>query len=503
MLELEVALLLYAQNTNRTTTRTRFLLADSSPSRLINWLWNETHGFDLDTLWDFWMDVQDMTLKFQKLAIAADVANVALPQRIPLNIALLRQARRIHDSCHHHVHLPTSLARKHVAVVHKTAALMHYWSLENPEPALLQSFVRSIFSLTSDMGTEIHIPEVQVPLEELQPLHLQPPCLEGSLQDDLIDADGCRASLFRQSQAGTQLLEHVIMIPGLQHITDGVLASVHKNLLHWSTFLSQLRNIEGLLRDRRAHFVKTCVLGSEYEHRQDEILRFGKTLYEGRWHEIINFLIALLPILPLVAACWSEDRFGPPSHNVKQPVELDEQPAASRSGPRNFDRKLCTATLRSPLFHTYAWMLATLDGIPEAFVSWASGCRCHDGWCTGRHREQRTAIYRAHYGHGATTCPMAGRRAPELASGSVSQLLRALASSSILPASHEKAYFLTPEENAILHKDLSAGLDHICWALESKLRFWRQCPWMLCSLGHHDPSKVQENARQIQACAFR
>ena len=486
LLELDCAILLHTQAENRACSRVRFLLADASPSRHINWLWAEHDGVDVHLLLEVWRKTQRLVRDLRSLAVRENVISKKVAHHVHLDPELVALARCVYDSFHHHIHTPVALGAKHADVVSKCTALLHSSMLENVGQRQQEMFLQSIFSLTCDMGTEIHIPEVKTPLMELQPLLFRPPSL--GLRDDMIDEDD-------PAGLGTSpgFLGHVIAIPGLQHVVDNVLSGVHMAMPHFEHFMKELRNIEALLRDRRGQFVMTCIVGTPHEEHKEKFMRFGFSLYEGRWHEIIKFVQGLSQVLGILSKSWNEDSFGKASTTASAEGENKQ-----RSGPRHFDPSFLTRTLRNPLFHCYVTMVERLDSIPESFVSWASGCRCHEQWCAGRGVDARASIFEAHYGKGASSCPMAGRRAPELAAGRVRDVITLLASSCIVAPCDEQAVYLSTEESTTLHHDLSLALDHIAWSMEAKLRFWRDCPWLLCGLAHHDPVIVQKTAADVQ-----
>ena len=116
LLELDVALILKAQDDNRQSARVRFLFADSSPSRLINWLWAEHHGLDLATLCEAWKKTQQLITELQHVASTEQVRGKTLPQHIPLAPEVAELASWVYDHFHHHIHMPVALGTKHVDV---------------------------------------------------------------------------------------------------------------------------------------------------------------------------------------------------------------------------------------------------------------------------------------------------------------------------------------------------------------------------------------------------
>ena len=77
-------------------------------------------------------------------------------------------------------------------------------------------------------------------------------------------------------------------------------------------FWKRLKNFERILSmpPRRKRFFFTCILGTPFEHRKNDIVNWqAATLYEPRWHCVLAFLKRLCPVLCLFRACWDEDKY--------------------------------------------------------------------------------------------------------------------------------------------------------------------------------------------------
>ena len=70
-----------------------------------------------------------------------------------------------------------------------------------------------------------------------------------------------------------------------------------------------------------------------------------------------------------------------------------------------------------------------VDSIPqERLASWGEGCACHEQLYVKKHghlmnEDQRRQLMETHFGKGRRACPMAGKRADDLALGHFGKVL--------------------------------------------------------------------------------
>ena len=125
------------------------------------------------------------------------------------------------------MHTPVALGGK-ANLTQKTAALLHSLSLEeNPKPHLLQSYLDTVISFTVYMGVELQIANLVAPLEALAPLHWQTSPIENVEGTELDVMDEGAA---KPPQPSKHLFSRALPVPGIQHITDNVLAEAHHKL---------------------------------------------------------------------------------------------------------------------------------------------------------------------------------------------------------------------------------------------------------------------------------
>ena len=216
-------------------------------------------------------------------------------------------------------------------------------------------------------------------------------------------------------------MPNALGITGLQHVIDNLNKETASRLQGWESFKDDLNNFEAFLTRRELvdTFIWSCLRGHEgHMHTQKSFERWGATLYDKRWREVVNFLEKLVPLLPTLRATWSEGRF-------TAAVDADTGVKATKEGSL-FNLGTLTASLHSPLFGSYARMVLRLELITRRPGSWAESCPCHRILFEHASQELPTArrldAFRReclgrHFGPGTTTCQLAGFMAPELVGG--------------------------------------------------------------------------------------
>ena len=225
--------------------------------------------------------------------------------------------------------------------------------------------------------------------------------------------------------AQESFLPAAMAVAGLEHVANNMLHDTHTKLSCWESFYSQLRNLSKLLTAhwRRERFLSSCLSNSPLVTHAGRLQRWSQGLYEHRWHHVLLFLKALIPVLSLLTT-FSAKKYlahgagGEGSHNQ------------SENGPAAFKAEWAEQTVKDPFFHAYARMIESIDSIPSLLASWSKSCPCHDVMRKGRGHNAISNLMALHYKDHAV-CPLQGMRAPEMASGAVQQLIEGFVSESL------------------------------------------------------------------------
>lgn len=268
------------------------------------------------------------------------------------------------------------------------------------------------------MGVELGLPDFSVSIPTVLPRHLAFAPMEA---DSEVAEEACHVPMAEFAfdiNKRSPLLEGAVPVAGMQHVVFNMLAEVHTSMSHWDAFWQQLKLMERLLKweHRRRRYVWSCVTGTLFANREALFERFSATLYDKRWHEVVKFCGALRPLLPILKATWDSQKFA----SGCAPGDVDAGQSALKAtadeGGAEFDPQMVTAVLKDKLFPLYLALLLELEVLPEKLSSWAEGCSCHDDVFVGRAFYARSQILHLHFGE-QMPCPMAGKRAPELAAG--------------------------------------------------------------------------------------
>ena len=429
---------------------------------------------------------------------------------------------------------PAAIGLRRANLAHKAAAFVHSIALEtNQSIECLEAELSSLVSFTTDLGTEASIPDFRC----VSPLELMPSWMrqayegidpdlaaqavepadafpeadievdEQAIAEDPgsdIMPDGVEDSIAaipepqqpvcvgqQAVQAGNlqpiPLLKFAIPIPGLLHIFSNALHDVMYGLKCWETYKGQLKELSTLLcyKFRLDLFVATC-LNHHFNLLVLEARKlFSKSLpslHEQRWGSLTSFITGMLIRLPMLQTFWNTRAF---ASCRSQATAGDE-----------FDAAAIGAIITDPFFAAYSEMLQCLQAVITDATIWAEGCPCH---CVEHkpghsHRAQKLAdsVWQAELG--SQSCPLAGRRAPELATGMLQTIIAELSEKHISLFSIRRNQQLSENQRSKIASDFEAGKRHLEAVLVVKLDHWKRLPWMLCGLAHHDGVKARQAA---------
>ena len=240
------------------------------------------------------------------------------------------------------------------------------------------------------------------------------------------------------------------------------------------------------MEERRLRYVHTCLVNTRYEIYKKKFDKFGQTLYEERWHEVLQFLEKINPLLQTLILTFDVQKY---LSGVDYDASRDTQAAAeerqdARKGFVKFSPYMLKESLSSGLFLTYhAAMLAT-ERIPNRLAQEGEMCPCHKFLMKSLHLSlyKRELLTEKHYGVPGP-CPMAGKNLPELCGGYLEEALEEeaeLQEQRLRGVSYRGAPQPTPADWSIVTEDFNAQKLHILMEL-------RQKP---CSFSHSQHSSL-------------
>ena len=169
----------------------------------------------------------------------------------------------------------------------------------------------------------------------------------------------------------------------------------------------------------------------------------------------------------------------------------------------NLNLDVLTTAIRSPWWWGYAHMLSSLHQWTADLESWVESCPCHqflrpmrDPILMGRTllgdaartvEEGRAAcgLTRGPATDGTSfSCPMRGKRAPELASGAITERMEQCNQSTLSDLLVRLPESLSLTEVASMTDDFNLGTSHMMGETSLKMRHWSLLPWSLAATAH-------------------
>jgi hypothetical protein len=84
-----------------------------------------------------------------------------------------------------------------------------------------------------------------------------------------------------------------------------------------------------------------------------------------------------------------------------------------------------------------------------------------------------------------STCPMKGRRSPELAAGELHVLMNRWLATEAIEIMAICAHLLPAQRDIIIH-DWEAAKQHLVYSMSAKFSYAKIIPFLLCGMAHHD-----------------
>ena len=220
----------------------------------------------------------------------------------------------------------------------------------------------------------------------------------------------------------------------------------------------------------------------------------------------------LLPLLPTLYLAWDQKLFeqglatiapqaggdGGVARAAEQRRQRHNQ-QDEQSGFARWQPAIITSALRSSFFGHYCSMLLMVEEIPVKLASWAESCPCHGDLAKRVTPYFFSSVLRSHFGSETACCPMAGKRAPELASGKLAVVAAEIWDSheAALRTIPLYAAALSEKERGMLYEDFWLCKKLVMALLEIKTKFWTLLPWAICGFTASEEGEARKVAQGI------
>ncbi|CAE7729429.1 unnamed protein product [Symbiodinium sp. CCMP2592] len=177
---------------------------------------------------------------------------------------------------------------------------------------------------------------------------------------------------------------------------------------------------------------------------KEAVAKFRSQCYRARWGTVASCALDLQEVLPSLRWGWSLPKY------------LDGGAVAGQGEAEGASIADVDALVRCPFFEAYLSMLVLLSEVTLHLIAWSESCPCHWHLLTGGGSNALDASTRCLL----ETCPMRGRRAPELALNDFMQELSALSSHGATSLVQNFPPDLPAEERTKVVQDFEMGLAH-------------------------------------------
>ena len=457
-LTIDAAMCLQARKNDIFANAASYLWWDSTP-----------HGHD-------WLLSQIHSVRHCNLAETFDTARALLAStqnqsgRAAESEQVKQKANFVSRQISAHTFLPVALGLRSSGMANKVAALFHALFLETGSLQGIERFCESVVSVTTDMGVESGVCDFHaLNVADFLPDWLLPPEVE---------ADGAEEAPPAPDLAwhAAWLLQNAIPVPGMLHIVSNILTDAHSKLSHWDIFHGQLKDLGKLLchAPRRDRFIRMCVKGKHWDNMIDLIDVAFPTMYEKRWHHVLQLGKKVQSVWAILKDCWKPRLYqeGHSGEDGRDQVADDE-----------FSVDAVSKCLADQMFPAYLAMVVEIDRVAEGLGSWAEGCPCHEAATSkivssSKRRKViaklcgTTGMNRA----GGDGCRLAGKRAWELALGKVRDIISKGCRLGMSKLTVDWKPSLRDDQWITIANDYAAAESFIAADLALKLNFWEKLP---------------------------
>ena len=334
----------------------------------------------------------------------------------------------------------------------------------------LSSFMRSVDAFGGDMGTEFGVPSVKhLPATMLLPWMKADQCCTDGQEIREEDEWNVRAS--GQLQESTLGFETSLKIPTLMHVITNATNDCLDASPHLSNAVESLGHIARLLDSKYTlkRLLEACFKGSLGESLHADLKSWRGRVHKERWGTIVCRVCQLVKLKEILLWGWNKDSY----------LQM-----SSGNGAVSDDGLLanCDEAITSDDFWGCMTALEFLAICIEEANKWCAGCPCHGPWMKSCNVRAVSKVWE--------TCPMRGRRAPELAAGDfIESFWNSVHNASGKLALKLSSSPLSKSLQGRIVGEFEGSTGKLLFTFTMKFGPLREPPSLLFVLGHHDEEK--------------
>jgi len=288
----------------------------------------------------------------------------------------------------------------------------------------------------------------------------------------------------------TLALTSTLAVPGRLHMV----ANAVKDMLYvMSKFESEVHPLLDALtcflhnQWSRERYVASCLSRGVAQAWVPLFSSFPHTLVGWRWDAVCKVVDALLELQAVIQQTWDTDRI---HAAVFGECEAPAQ-EANNLGP-TFAK--ANEAVLSHMFWAYVKMISFLSNICGHIRCWFESCSCHGHLSLSSvQMKPHQVAFPDRLRKISTSCPLAGRRSPELAVGDLDKFIDDLVSIRLVDVLSCCAD-LQPAEVGTVIADFDAARNYVVGGVVQKMSVWKKLPHVLCGIGHCQEDKARAAA---------
>lgn len=296
--------------------------------------------------------------------------------------------------------------------------------------------------------------------------------------------DAPRPALANASRPTFVDTTRTLHLPGLQHILSNATESMGNSMTYCAEWLASLKHVCNLLRRSfsKDRLRATCFMEEPASLQWPLFASFSAHIVSNRWGSISHAVCELIALETPLRFAWDLNKF----------TFNNPRPAPNNNDPERLDIGCVDSAIRSPLFWAYTFMVSTIAEVVNHMTYWLMACPCHPS-CSSIGATLGRAGVSSEGSRQTSACPMAGRRAPEVASGEMNRICDELwgMSSSRLRLHASVRDLPTSEQSRVL-TDAGIGKHAFLFYFGIKTAALQQLPLKCLGLGCLDWATARE-----------
>ena len=337
----------------------------------------------------------------------------------------------------------------------------------------LRSFTSSVDAFGGDMGTEFGLPSVKnMPATKILPwMRADESSREGQ---EISEEDEWNVRPSGRLQEVTLGFETSLKIPTLMHVITNATNDCLDASPQLSASVDSLGHIAKLLDCKYTlkRLLEACYSGSLGESLHDDLKSWHGRVHKMRWGTVAGCVVQIMKLKEILLWGWDKDRYLHITSAVQNHGVSDDGLIAN-----------CDEAITSDDFWGCMTAMEILALCIAEANEWCAACPCHGPWIKSCNDPAVLRAWR--------TCPMRGRRAPELAAGDFLEFFR----SSVQRASGKLAFALASSPlsksvQGIIVAEFELSTGRLLFTFTMKYAPLREPPGLLFVLGHHDQQKA-------------